>query len=76
MEWGITTIRMSAITLPLVYNYFYCVVTGNHSTNQRGGRNVNAINRTLSGWTCTLGAGNSDFYNYWDEDTHWLTVGS
>lgn len=52
------------------------MVTGNHTTNQRGGRSVNAINRTLSGWTCTLGAANSDFYNYWDIDTHWLTVGN
>lgn len=75
MEWGITTTRTSTITLPLAYTNFYIVVTGAHY-NEPGGRAVHAVNRNLNSWTCKLGAGSDYTYNYWDNDTHWLTVGS
>ena len=75
IQWGLTTTNsVNSITLPLAYQNFYTLSTTEH-TNFRGGREAYGINRTLNGWTCSLGYQNDSLIAYWNANTHWHTIG-
>jgi len=74
MQWGKTEALVQNITLSIAFQHYYSVLT-TECNGFNGGREANALDRTLTGWRCTLSYGHEWSTGYWNPNTFWFTIG-